>query len=276
MEMVHKSIPLTPDQIKTTLRAKGHVSDEVIVTCPKVQHSAKVASPISAFSFAQLTLSSNEQRGEADGPASSLPDIRVEMSPRGTKATKGTARLTEPAVEPGSIFRDLASKYLYPFNINSSGPVDTSHPRVTIKKDEGGELKSSFWGGLSSDFCLIDGVSAEEEIAEELVQELIVTPEPILMILVPLEAALVEWYKAQSADTVARLPYEDFKEGINLVTSDSTIKFYTTMINLLHDRECEVLHLLLTAVVRILRLSDSALKNSSRGRSSTAQMLSRK
>jgi hypothetical protein len=226
MDLVHKSIPLTHENIKTTLRAKGHVSDELTVTCPKVQHSTKVSAPISSFSFAQLTLSSKGQEA----------DSSLDIGGKKASLSQSQATLAGPAAEPGSTFRDLASKYLYPFNLSSSGPVETSHPIVTIKKEEGGDSKSSPWGGLA-DVGLIDGVSAHEEIAEELCQELIVTPEPILMILIPLESALVEWYKAQSADTVARLPYTDFKEGINLIGSDSTIKFYATMINLLHDRK---------------------------------------
>jgi hypothetical protein len=52
------------------------------------------------------------------------------------------------------------------------------------------------------------------EVCQELVQELIVTPELILTVMAPLEAALLNWYKVQAAETLkGRLSKEDFQVG---------------------------------------------------------------
>ena len=49
---------------------------------------------------------------------------------------------------------------------------------------------------------------------EELAEELVVTPELVLTVLSPLEAALVDWFKAQAPETLKdRLSKEEFQVG---------------------------------------------------------------
>lgn len=57
-----------------------------------------------------------------------------------------------------------------------------------------------------------EGGTLHEELVEELVQELVVTPELVLTLVAPLEAALLDWFKAQAAETLKdRLSAEEFQ-----------------------------------------------------------------
>ncbi len=69
-------------------------------------------------------------------------------------------------------------------------------------------------GGMPGDTS--DGQEASDDqplvLVEEIALELIVTPELVLTVLTPLEAALMDWYKAQAAETLKdRLSKNDFQ-----------------------------------------------------------------
>ena len=62
------------------------------------------------------------------------------------------------------------------------------------------------------------------------------TPELVLTIIAPLEAALLDWFKAQAAETLKdRLSKDEFQETIDLMSNDSTIRFFATCINFMHE-----------------------------------------
>jgi len=78
--------------------------------------------------------------------------------------------------------------------------------------------------------------SRSPRVSHSIPKELIVTPELILTIIAPLEAALLDWFKAQAAETLKdRLSKDEFQDTVNLMSDDSTIRFFATCINFMHE-----------------------------------------
>eukprot|EP00798_Chlamydomonas_sp_ICE-L_P007157 gene7157-266_t len=106
LEMVHKSVPLTDKCLKANLRAKGHVEDELHITVPHVKHDFKVPTIADPIEILQLGMF-NASKATAAAGASSASD-RV-MSGE-------SMEVKEPA---GSLFKRLASSYIYPLNLDA-------------------------------------------------------------------------------------------------------------------------------------------------------------
>lgn len=280
MDFVHKSIPLTADCVRATLRAKGHVTDEVLISVPPVKHKFIIPKPISALPFAHLSLNADVDgstggglsSGGAGAPGDLLPSPPRGGNEKASTSAPSSSRMGQGAgalapADAGPTFRDLASKYLYPFNMEKvarakvkvkASPDDIrdkgkqSRMQGAVQGERGKQSDSpsmissprSYSWGFSGEAPtataagsdeFVEGVAAAEEIAEELVQELIVTPQVILMLLAPLEKALVEWHKGQAAETLSRLTLPELRDTISLMSSDSTICFFATCINFLHE-----------------------------------------
>ncbi|GAX77458.1 hypothetical protein CEUSTIGMA_g4902.t1 [Chlamydomonas eustigma] len=227
MEMVNKNIALTESCIKTTLRSKGHIQDQVLLTVPAVQHSIRIPTVISALSVAQLGLNNQEDKRRQDEQGTSSSNFSSGQTPSAKR---------EPGrpVSSNESFRAMASPFLHPFNLDTRvAKENIERIRRRYNKEMGlpKGARSRREEEVDSNAFMPGG-----EVCQELVQELIVTPELILTVMAPLEAALLDWYKVQAAETLkGRLSKEDFQSTLELLASDSTINFFATTINFLHE-----------------------------------------
>lgn len=136
---------------------------------------------------------------------------------------------------PGMQFKHLAAKYLHPFHLDTNlarQQLEALRPpmrRTTAlapmasstkpPRRAGAQPPSSLPPGGNVDAGGGDGGSWDadvlrQEIKEELVQEWVITPEVVLTLLAQLEAALVDWQRAQAAETLkGRLTQEEFQVG---------------------------------------------------------------
>ena len=153
---------------------------------------------------------------QENGLSSTAAQRRSSSGAEGTSSSSGGKKSRGPS---GSTFKDLASKFLHPFNLDFN-MARQNVERLKIKHHSGGGTGSQMGGMSSRPFSpdsddsrtFEEGGSLHEELAEELVQELIVTPEMVLTLIAPLEAALLDWFKAQAAETLKdRLSMEEFQ-----------------------------------------------------------------
>jgi len=261
MEMVHKNVPLTDKAVKATFRAKGHVTDEIQITVPPIQHQFKISQVISPHSVVQLGMNNAEDKTAA-GAAAASRDTMVDK-PASPPSTSHD--VDEPPVIPGTAFKRLSSNYLYPLNLDTN--LTKQHLNRLMRRSEsqagqagqqgqgpGRGLAAHRRGGdagnqsmsLTHETSLLrvtadsasnwDEEMMAAELTEELLQDLVMTPEVVLTILSQLEGALVDWYKAQAPEALKdRLSKEEFTETLTLLSDDPTIKFFITAINFLHE-----------------------------------------
>ncbi|KAG2442597.1 hypothetical protein HXX76_002682 [Chlamydomonas incerta] len=118
LDLVNRNVPLSEAHIKTTLRAKGHVEDELHITVPPVNHSYKVPVFINPAAVLQLGIGNkvlgaavDEANGEGAGV---VDDKRPNSSEAGGAGEPGG----EGKPAGGSAFLDMAARYLHPFNLD--------------------------------------------------------------------------------------------------------------------------------------------------------------
>jgi len=260
LDLVHKNVPLSQKCVNTTLRAKGHVNDEIQITVPPLTHQPKVPQVINPHAVLQLGLNTQE--------AGVLGTERAEDAQAAADAAAG--RLPEPKHVPGSRFRQLAAKFLHPFNLD----VNSAHKQlVGVLHDIGNSHQAPGGGAATSEGSRplsrptksmqrsisvsmqqksqltrqIEGIHDQDEIpgreemrriqtTEELIQELVVTPDVILILQTQLEGALLEWHTHTAAETLkGRLTDNEFTATLDLLVSDPSIEFFITLINFMHE-----------------------------------------
>ncbi|EFJ51941.1 hypothetical protein VOLCADRAFT_86956 [Volvox carteri f. nagariensis] len=120
MDLVNRNVPLTESNIKTTLRAKGHVEDEIHISVPSVTHRYRVPVVINPAAVLQLGIgnsvlgSAPDGQVDAEGGAGSSEALEDLFSGR---PYDPTAAGRSPG---GTDFLGMASKYLHPFNLDLS------------------------------------------------------------------------------------------------------------------------------------------------------------
>ncbi|GFR41013.1 hypothetical protein Agub_g1680 [Astrephomene gubernaculifera] len=134
MELVNRNVPLTEAHIKTTLRAKGHVEDEIHISVPPVTHHYRVPVFITPAAVLQLGIGNSvlgpDGAAEHEGPQSVLaattasssgrPDHRpASRSSDNTASSSGGGAAAQVSRGPGGTdFLDMAARYLHPFNMD--------------------------------------------------------------------------------------------------------------------------------------------------------------
>ncbi|KAG2448368.1 hypothetical protein HYH02_006950 [Chlamydomonas schloesseri] len=118
LDLVNRNVPLSEVHIKTTLRAKGHVEDELHITVPPVNHSYKVPVFINPTAVLQLGIgnkvlgaTADEASGDGAGGVDGKRAAGSEAGGAGEAGGEG-----KPA--GGSAFLDMAARYLHPFNLD--------------------------------------------------------------------------------------------------------------------------------------------------------------
>ena len=112
------------------------------------------------------------------------------------------------AAPTGSAFKSLAQGFLHPFNLDMNMArqhverIKIKHKAETSSSGRGGSSRAASPAFSDDSRTFEEGGPLHEELAEELVQELVVTPELVLTMIAPLEAALLDWFKAQAAETL--------------------------------------------------------------------------
>ncbi|KAF5828276.1 hypothetical protein DUNSADRAFT_17870 [Dunaliella salina] len=240
----------------------GHVNDEIQITVPPLIHQPKVPQVINPHAVLQLGLNTQE--------AGVLGTEKAEDAQAAADAAAG--RLHEPKHVPGSKFRQLAAKFLHPFNLdvssankqlvgvlhdiksshqNGSGgaaagegsrplsrPTKSMQRSISVSMQQKSHLTRQTEGFHEQDGSL--GTDGEEmrkiQTDDELIQELIVTPDVILILQTQLEGALLEWHTHTAAETLkGRLTDNEFQATLELLVSDSSIEFFITLINFMHE-----------------------------------------
>ncbi|KXZ56791.1 hypothetical protein GPECTOR_1g712 [Gonium pectorale] len=169
MDLVHRNMPLTESHIKTTLRAKGHVEDEIHISVPPVTHHYRVPVFINPAAVLQLGIGNSVLAADGaaaeEGAQTERATSGLAAGPRtSTTASGGGGRQGDnkgpaspiaagppghghggaPGRGPsGTDFLDMASRYLHPFNLdvnlarqNVAALYAAARPRTS--SDEGG------------------------------------------------------------------------------------------------------------------------------------------
>ncbi|GLC44424.1 hypothetical protein PLESTB_000471400 [Pleodorina starrii] len=132
MDLVNRNVPLTESHIKTTLRAKGHVEDEIHISVPPVTHRYRVPMVINPAAVLQLGIGNSvlgTGPGErANGEGLSDSSDSLDGSPGDEEGggfsgrPGGGAGATSPSASGrapgGTDFLDMAARYLHPFNLD--------------------------------------------------------------------------------------------------------------------------------------------------------------
>ncbi|GIL73101.1 hypothetical protein Vretimale_4712 [Volvox reticuliferus] len=160
MDLVNRNVPLTEAHIKTTLRAKGHVEDEIHISVPPVTHRYRVPAVINPAAVLQLGIgnsvlgSGTEKAGDAEGGPGSSESLEELFNGRPGDATAASR------APGGTDFLDMATKYLHPFNLDltlARKSLTTIHAASRYKSPQG--------GGGDGDSPLVGGAAGGSGIA---------------------------------------------------------------------------------------------------------------
>eukprot|EP00198_Chlamydomonas_reinhardtii_P013603 XP_001702940.1 predicted protein [Chlamydomonas reinhardtii] len=259
LDLVNRNVPLSEAHIKTTLRAKGHVEDELHITVPPVNHSYKVPVFINPAAVLQLGIG-NKVLGAAADEAS---DVGTRVADSSEAVGAG-----EPGGEGkpagGSAFLDMAARYLHPFNLDltlarqnltalyaaarqRTAAADDGEDAGTGKERRSHGRSSGSAGGLGGGMDNAPSTSGHGSSGREYSagssagggggagssgghgRRSTVAP-------AQLESALADWHRHQAPEALkGRLTPEEFARTQEELSSEGSIRMLITLANFMHE-----------------------------------------